>query len=134
MAISETDEALIGQALAAREHALASFSNYQVGAALRTTSGEVFTGCNIENAIMSVSACAEVVALHKALSSGARSFEAVAVVTSSDPPAVPCGVCRQLLHHWDVKRVLVANLDGARDEVAIDQLLPRPFMLNRTVD
>ena len=131
---SDSDRQLIEAATEARGHAIAAFSNYRVGAALLGTSGTVYTGCNIENAIMSLSACAEVVALHKALSTGERSFRTVAVVTESTPPAVPCGVCRQLLHHWGVKRVVVANLIGEQDEVGIELLLPRPFELRRQAD
>src|SRR5206468_13076070 len=88
---------LIPKATAARDAAIAPYSNFKVGAALETTDGEIFTGCNIENSSYGLTVCAERIALWKALSEGARLFRAIAVVTDSAVLASPCGACRQLL-------------------------------------
>src|SRR6266496_2310176 len=90
---------LISKATAARDAAIAPYSKFKVGAALETASGEIFTGCNIENASLGLTVCAERVALWKALSEGARQFKRIAVVTDASAPTPPCGACRQLL--WE---------------------------------
>ena len=90
---------LIAAATAAREHAHAPYSKFQVGAALKTSSGRIFSGCNIENATFGLTLCAERVALAKALSEGERRFEVVVVVADTVVLTPPCGACRQLL--WE---------------------------------
>ena len=92
-------EELIARAVEARENACAAYSHFKVGAALLASNGKVYTGCNIENSTYGLTVCAERVALWKALSEGERQFTQIAVVTSSEPPASPCGACRQLL--WE---------------------------------
>src|SRR5919198_5964088 len=92
-------ENLIKLATEARERAYAPYSNFKVGAALLSSTGLVFTGCNVENATFGLTVCAERVALWKALSEGHRRFTRVAVVTDAPTPAPPCGACRQLL--WE---------------------------------
>ena len=87
--------ALIELATEAREQAYAPYSNYAVGAALRGKSGRVYTGCNVENAVYSLTICAERNALFKAVSEGEREFVALAVVTANG--GSPCGSCRQVL-------------------------------------
>ena len=83
-------KALIDCARRARENAYAPYSNFKVGAALLAGNGKVFTGCNVENATYGLTVCAERVALWKAISEGEREFSAIAVVSTSDPPASPC--------------------------------------------
>ena len=102
---------LIKEATIARENASAPFSKFKVGAALRTASGKVFHGCNVENCTYGLTVCAERVALLSAIAAGERSFTAVAVVTQSDVPGTPCGPCRQLLWEYcgDID-VTLANL------------------------
>jgi cytidine deaminase len=123
----DSDE-LINLALHARENACADFSRYKVGAALLTASGKIYTGCNIENSTYGLTVCAERVALWKALSEGERGFTEIAVVTASDPPAYPCGACRQVLWEYcgDVEIVLV-NLRGFRKTLRLSEIFPRPF-------
>src|SRR4051812_46885997 len=89
---------LIAQATSARDRARASYSHFKVGAAIRTKSGDIYTGCNIENATYGLTVCAERVALWKALSEGAEFFDEIVIVTDSGK-AGPCGACRQLL--WE---------------------------------
>jgi len=121
-------EALIAQAIAARDAAYAPYSGYRVGAALRTADGRVFTGCNVENAAYSPSICAERVAVAKAVEAGARQFVAVAVATASDPPATPCGVCRQVLREFATDlEILCVNPGGGRRDFRLAALLPEGF-------
>ena len=123
-----TAEQLLQHAVKAREHAYAPFSQFKVGAALLTCSGKLYTGCNIENATYGLTVCAERVALWKALSEGERSFTRMAVVSDSEPPATPCGACRQLL--WEFcgdLEILVGNASGVKELHHLAGLFPRPF-------
>ncbi len=86
---------LVSAARAAREKAYAPYSRYQVGAAVQTVEGRVFTGCNIENASYGLSICAERTAIFAAVAAGAREITAVALVTADG--GTPCGACRQVL-------------------------------------
>jgi cytidine deaminase len=101
--------ALLGRAREARRHAYVPYSRFAVGAALLTEAGEVFTGCNVENASYSLTNCAERVAVQKAVSEGHRRFRAIAVVGPEDDlPCAPCGSCRQVLHEFDADMLVVS--------------------------
>ena len=119
---------LVAAARAAREHALAPYSGFRVGAALRTPAGRIITGCNVENASYGLTVCAERVALLKALSEGERAFSAIAVVADTPSPTPPCGACRQLLWEYcgDIP-VVLANLSGVTGTHQLAELLPFPF-------
>jgi len=119
---------LVQAAILAREKAIAPHSGYKVGAGLETVGGRVFTGCNIENASLGLTVCAERVALWKALSEGERNFARLAVVSEGDEPATPCGACRQLLWEYcgDIP-VTLHSLRGITSEKTTAQLLPYPF-------
>lgn len=121
-------DALVSAARAARERAIAPFSNFRVGAALRTGDGTIVTGCNIENASYGLTMCAERVALFKALSDGHRDFTALAVVADTPHPTPPCGACRQLLWEYcgDIP-VALANLEAVTARHQLRDLLPHPF-------
>jgi cytidine deaminase len=121
-------EALVAAARVARERALAPYSHFKVGAALRTRDGRIFGGCNVENASYGLTMCAERVALFKALSEGAREFQMIAVVADTASPTPPCGPCRQLLWEYcgDIS-VVLANLTEIAGEHAMKDLLPLPF-------
>jgi len=121
-------EDLIARAVEVRENARAGYSHYKVGAALLASSGKVYTGCNVENSTYGLTVCAERVALWEALSEGVRHFTQIAVVTSSEPPASPCGACRQLLWEYcgDIK-VILANLQGFRKTLDLAEIFPHPF-------
>ena len=119
---------LIAAATAARRNAIAPFSGFKVGAALETAAGQVFTGCNVENASYGLTVCAERVALLKALSEGERTFTAIAVVSDAETPATPCGACRQLL--WEYCGNIAVRmhcLNGGDLTMPLAELLPRPF-------
>jgi cytidine deaminase len=121
-----TDQELIALTLKARAHAYAPYSQYAVGAALLGKTGKVYTGCNVENAVYSLTMCAERAAVFKAVSEGEREFEAIAVATSNG--GTPCGSCRQVLAEFgpDI-RVLVATPEGLVSTTTVSELLPDHF-------
>ena len=128
MSIPQTEkQALIDLANTARQRAYAPYSKYHVGAALRTKTGRIFTGVNIENAAYPHTICAERVAIFKAVSEGEKEFEVIAVAT--DIGGSPCGGCRQVLAEFGLDTlVLIAN--GAGDllkEMTVKELLPEAF-------
>ncbi|HEX9533292.1 MAG TPA: cytidine deaminase [bacterium] len=131
MARLGTDAALVAAAARAREAAYAPYSRFRVGAAVRTASGAVYTGANIENASYGLSHCAERVAIHKAVSEGHRRLEVVAVVADGTSPAMPCGACRQVMAEFGVRRVIVATPAGRRRVRSFKELLPEPFLADR---
>jgi len=131
MARLRSDAALIAAAAHARGAAYAPYSRFRVGAAVRTTSGEVYTGANIENASYGLSHCAERVAIHKAVSEGHRRLDVIAVVADGTSPAMPCGACRQVMAEFGVRRVIVATPAGRRKIRTLRQLLPEPFLADR---
>jgi cytidine deaminase len=112
----------------ARRRAHAPYSRFKVGAALRTTTGEVVTGCNIENATYGLTLCAERVAVVKAVSEGLKRFDAIAVVADGRRLAAPCGPCRQILWEFcgDIL-VHMEDLQGRRETRRLSELLPFPF-------
>jgi cytidine deaminase len=122
---------LVSAAAEARERAFAPYSGFRVGAALVAEDGTVFTGCNVESASYGLTLCAERVALVKGVSEGHRRFTRVAVVADTERLTPPCGACRQLL--WELApdaTVILANLNGARAEFAMRDLLPYGFDAN----
>jgi cytidine deaminase len=124
-------KALLRAAMEARKFAYAPFSHFYVGAALLSTDGRVFTGCNIENSAYSPTLCAERCAVAKAVSEGARDFVAIAVVGPEDSETTPCGVCRQVLYEFCDESLVV--LCGGTDlhymEITLGELLPKAFRL-----
>ncbi len=119
---------LIAIAIAARDRAIAPYSGFKVGAALETRDGQIYTGCNIENASYGLTVCAERVALWKALSEGGADFRGIAVVTDTANLTPPCGACRQLLWEYcgDIL-VRLHSLKGLDQEYRLSDLLPFPF-------
>jgi cytidine deaminase len=119
---------LVEAALAARAHAVAPFSKFQVGAAVEDADGRIHTGCNVENATYGLTVCAERVAIFKALSEGVRQFRRVAVAADTDLLTPPCGACRQILWEFcgDVEIVL-ANPRGKVETYRLKELFPKPF-------
>jgi cytidine deaminase len=105
-------DALIQHARDALDKAYAPYSEYQVGAALRTEDGNVYTGCNIENANYSNSLHAEEVAIGKAVSDGSHEFDALAVTSAAQDGVTPCGMCRQTLAEFCDEAFLI-HCDGA---------------------
>ncbi|NDJ85918.1 MAG: cytidine deaminase [Chloroflexi bacterium] len=123
----EIRQSLVDAARSSQHNAYAPYSRYRVGAALLTASGEIFTGCNVENAATPAGICAERTAVAKAVSEGHRQFVAIAVIT--DDGGSPCGTCRQVLNEFSPQLVgIVATSDGeAVYEAPLTELLPRSF-------
>ena len=133
-------DTLIPQAWEAAKNAYVPYSSFQVGAALLTNSGVVYTGCNIENSAYGPSNCAERTAFFSAIAQGEREFAAIAVVgrfvdgspAGGDGFAYPCGVCRQVMSefcHPDEFLVLLENHQGERKALTLRELLPYGFVL-----
>ena len=120
----ETRQRLIAAALDGQTRAYAPYSGYHVGAALLATDGTIYSGCNVENIAFGPSNCAERTAVFKAVSEGARSFEAIAVVTRD--AIAPCGVCRQVLAEFapDLTVIIADDTGQIRHEVSLRELLP----------
>ena len=119
---------LVDAARRAREHAVATFSNFKVGAALETADGTIVSGCNVENATYGLTVCAERVAMFKALSEGHRAFVRIAIVADTEAPTPPCGACRQIL--WEFGgdlEIHLANLVEGKGTYQLKDLLPLPF-------
>jgi cytidine deaminase len=129
---NEIDE-LIGAARVARERAYAPYSHFQVGAALRARSGQIFVGCNVENASYGLCNCAERTALFTAVAAGLRpgDFTHLAVIADTDGPVAPCGACRQVILELGGAPLIVvqANLRGAVALTTAAALLPGAFTL-----
>lgn len=120
---------LIEEAKKAREMAYVPYSNFPVGAALLTSDGKVYRGCNIENAAYTMCNCAERTALFKAFSEGDKNYSMLAVVADTDRPCSPCGACRQVIAELCDKEMVVVltNLKGDIQELTVRELLPGAF-------
>ena len=129
MTLSEkTRQELIQKALQVRLNAYAPYSNYQVGAALLTAQGTVFTGVNVENAAYPDSICAERSAIFNAVSAGERDFQAIVVATRNG--GTPCGSCRQVLSEFglDIEVILVDEEGSLVSQTTVRELLPGAFL------
>ncbi len=129
MALSdEKRQELIQKANQVRSRAYAPYSNYQVGAALLTKKGQIFTGVNVENAAYPDSICAERSAVFSAVSAGEREFEAIAVATRNG--GTPCGSCRQVLSEFglDIVVLLTDENENLLQEKTVRELLPGAFL------
>jgi len=127
---NEERQALIDLANTARQRAYVPYSNYPVGAALRTKTGRIYTGVNVENAAYPQTMCAERVAIFKAISDGEKEFEVISVVT--DNGGSPCGGCRQVMAEFALDMiVLMADGNGKLiKETTVKELLPEAFTPN----
>jgi len=124
-----TVQKLITEAIDIRAKAYVPYSKFQVGAALLTKSGKIYTGCNIENAAFPVSCCAERVAIFKAISEGETEFKEMAVAADTERPVPPCGSCRQVMSEFfeqDMK-IHLSNLNHNIKTFTMEKLLPFSF-------
>ena len=120
------DEKLLEMAVGMLAYSYVPYSGYPVGAALLSKDGRVFTGCNVENAAYGNTMCAERTALFKAVSEGAREFEAIAVAARGSAP-FPCGACRQSLYEFAPDLRVLVTWDGEVRQTTLRQLLPEGF-------
>jgi len=120
---------LIELARAAQQVAYAPYSKYLVGCALETESGEVYTGCNIENASYGATLCAERVAIFKAVSDGHRQFRRIVVCTDSQVPGTPCGLCRQVLGEFcgPELEIILCGANDTETRFTFAEIFPHPF-------
>lgn len=120
-------ERLKEAAIAARSNAYAPYSQFAVGAAVRTASGAVFVGCNVENASYGATLCAERAAMASAVAAGERDLIAIAIATGADRPSPPCGICRQCLTELAPNLTIRSFAAGSQDEYSLAELLPNAF-------
>jgi len=122
---------LIQAAKVVRDRAYAPYSGFHVGAAILTEDGEIYAGCNIENRSFGGTVCAERVAVGTAVANGSQKLRAVVVISETDPPAAPCGLCLQVLTEFGDSDlpVLLMNPQGDRHELRLAELHPHPFQV-----
>ena len=124
---------LFQAALAVRARAYAPYSGFAVGAAVRGASGLVYAGCNAENASYPEGWCAETAAIAQLVAAGERAIVEACIVSDRDPPATPCGGCRQRLAEFAGPEapVHLADLRGIRSSMTVAELLPAAFLARR---
>ncbi len=125
---------LIRAALEARKNSYSPYSGYSVGAALLTSDGKIFTGCNIENASYGATMCAERTALFTAVAAGCKKFEAIAIVggkADEEDLPYPCGICRQALSEFCDRdfKIIIAKNENDFEEYTLSDMLPHSFTL-----
>ncbi len=133
MADENTDvtDILRDAAFAAMENAYAPYSRFRVGAALRTSTGAIISGCNVENAAYGEALCAERVAVAAAVAQGMKDFEEIAIASESDDPAPPCGSCRQTMSEFAPDLRVISYAKNGRQAIwRLSDLLPEAFALN----
>ena len=127
--LTQPDLALLAFAREAQDNAYAPYSGFRVGAAVYSPDGEIYQGCNVENAAYGSCLCAERGAVMAAVAAGHKEIAAIAVVGDSEAPTVPCGACRQVLAEFDPEMRVI--MGGRTDEVMVmtlDELLPEAFV------
>jgi cytidine deaminase len=124
-------DALVEAARVAQLRAYAPYSHFRVGAALEAADGTVYTGCNVENASYGLTICAERAALVSAVAAGAHAFRRIVVVSDSDPPASPCGACRQMLAEFGLDLRVLAVGPAREQAWTLAELLPDAFTPRR---
>jgi|LakMenE01Jun11ns_1017448.scaffolds.fasta_scaffold9126358_1 cytidine deaminase len=121
-------EELLSAAIYARQKAYVPYSGFKVGAALRGSAGEIFSGCNVENASYGLTLCAERTTVCTAVAAGVQTFTQMVIVADSETPCPPCGACRQFLFEFAPNLELwVANLSGETKFHRLCDLLPEAF-------
>ena len=118
-------------ALGALVNSYAPYSNFRVGAALKTRGGEIVTGCNMENSAYGLAICAETLAVASAVSQGLTDFDEIAIATDDAEPTPPCGACRQVLNEFAPNiRISSYTREGKEAAWTLEELLPHAFVLN----
>jgi len=113
------------------ENAYAPYSRFRGGAAIQATTGEIITGCNVENAVYGEALCAERVAVAAAVAQGLKSFAEIAIASESDEPSPPCGSCRQTMSEFAPDLLVTSYArNGKQAAWRLSELLPEAFALN----
>jgi len=119
---------LIDAAKQVCQHAYTPYSGFPVGAALLSSSGEIFTGCNVENASFGLTVCAERNAIFSMVAQGLKTFTTLSIYTPTSDPTTPCGACRQVINQFNPEARVVSVCDGAgRIDTTCAKLLPHAF-------
>jgi cytidine deaminase len=129
--LSAEQGALVAAARAARERAYAPYSSFRVGAALRSESGALFVGCNVENASYGATICAERTAIVTMVAAGQSSIQSLAVYTDAATLAMPCGLCRQVISEFQKGAQLIVANPREHRVLAFAEIFPEPFVLDR---
>ncbi|HVU00260.1 MAG TPA: cytidine deaminase [Polyangiaceae bacterium] len=124
-------EALVEAARAVRTHAYAPYSGFQVGSAVLSDGGKIYVGCNVENASYGATICAERSAIVQLVAAGEKSVAAVAVFVDGESPAMPCGLCRQVIAELGPRALIVTATPRETKRTTIELLLPEPFVFRR---
>ena len=130
-ALSAEQQELIAAARTVRERAYAPYSKFLVGSAVRSESGAMFVGCNVENGSFGATICAERSAILAMVAAGQRSITAIAVFTDAETLAMPCGVCRQVISEFQQGAVLVVANPREHRVLPFAAIFPEPFVLDR---
>ncbi len=125
------NEELMAYAKKAYANSYAPYSGFCVGAALLTEDGQIFLGCNIENASYGATNCAERTAIFKAVSEGYRKFDKIAVAAKDGSTAYPCGICLQVMNEFMPDGTVILEKDNECTEYSVKSLLPFGFELNQ---
>jgi cytidine deaminase len=130
---SDTKASLKEAAMRALDNAHAPYSNFKVGAALRTRDGRLVTGCNVENSAYGLAICAETLAVASAVSQGLTEFDEIAIASDDREPTPPCGACRQVLNEFAPNiKISSYTRDGKEASWTLSELLPHAFVLTRS--
>lgn len=121
------DKKLYECAIKARENAYAPYSKFRVGAAVRTSDGEIYQGCNVENSSYGITCCAERIAVFTAIAAGAKNIVDMCVVGDTEKPIAPCGACRQVIYEFKIKNIYLTNCKGDCLKKSYEELLPYAF-------
>jgi cytidine deaminase len=125
----EIVEALVESARAVRDKAYAPYSGFKVGAAVISETGKIYVGCNVENASYGATLCAERAAIARMVAAGEQRLLTVAVFTDRDEPAMPCGICRQVIEEFGHGAEIIATNGRRTRRTTADALLPAAFSL-----
>ncbi|XP_065142711.1 cytidine deaminase a [Paramisgurnus dabryanus] len=120
---------LVQKSQEAKNLAYCPYSNFRVGAAVLTSDGSVFTGCNVENACYNLGLCAERTAITKAVSEGHKTFTAIAIASDLEDRFIsPCGACRQVMREFGLQwNIYMSKADGSYNSMKVEDLLPCSF-------
>jgi cytidine deaminase len=120
-------EKLFDLAVKAKENAYVPYSHFPIGAALETEDGEIYTGCNIENASYGLTVCGERTAIFKSVSEGHKEIKRLAVASDTEEFCYPCGACRQVMAEWGDFEIYLINKKGDILKTSVKELLPNAF-------
>ena len=125
----ENSERLLAAAQDCAKNAYAPYSGFQVGAALLTGSGNIYAGCNVENASYGLTVCAERIAVFNAVAAGEKDLQEMVIYTDTEIPFYPCGACRQVLSEFNPELKVTVVWNNGRETLSLSLLLPKQFKL-----